>query len=186
MEDTVADRQHPAEDAMMTRIGQVIMLHRGGDREEARGRFLGLWSEIGEDGDPLHRCTLAHFMADTQDDPVDELVWDLRALSAADESTAGPPAGQVPAGPPVLLAFYPALHLSLAADYEKLGRTEAARSHIHHARRAARALGDDGYSTGIRAAIGRLERRLAGSDAGGFRWDDPPGAPHRKGWGGAG
>ncbi|MDX6313811.1 MAG: hypothetical protein QOF44_3275, partial [Streptomyces sp.] len=63
-------------DEVMTRIGQVVMLLHGGDREEARNRFLALWEEIGEDGDPLHRCTLAHYMADTQDDPEEELVWD--------------------------------------------------------------------------------------------------------------
>ena len=82
-------QEQAAPDAMMTRIGQVVMLHHGGDREEARGRFLDLWAEIGEDGDPLHRCTLAHYMADTQDDPSDELAWDLRALSAAEELTDG-------------------------------------------------------------------------------------------------
>ncbi|MGW3068526.1 hypothetical protein ACWDA8_34880, partial [Streptomyces sp. NPDC001130] len=34
---------------------------------------------------PLHRCTLAHYLADTHDDPEDELAWDLRALSRARE-----------------------------------------------------------------------------------------------------
>nr|WP_229879498.1 hypothetical protein [Streptomyces echinoruber] len=75
-------------DSVLTRIGQVVMLHHAGDREEARGRLLDLWAEIGEDGDPLHRCTLAHYLADTQDDPADELAWDLRALSAAQELAA--------------------------------------------------------------------------------------------------
>src|SRR3954453_17280194 len=85
-EDAVAERQEQAApDAVLTRIGQVVMLHHGGDREEARRRFLDLWAELGEDGAPLHRCTLAHYLADTQDDPSDELAWDLRALSAAEE-----------------------------------------------------------------------------------------------------
>ncbi|GAA3153469.1 hypothetical protein GCM10017687_84090 [Streptomyces echinatus] len=86
----MAERQEQAApDAVLTRIGQVVMLHHGGDREEARSRFLDLWVEIGEDGDPLHRCTLAHYLADTQDDPGDELAWDLRALSAAEELAGG-------------------------------------------------------------------------------------------------
>ncbi len=90
----MAERQEQAApDALLTRIGQVVMLHHGGDREEARERLLGLWAELGEDGDPLHRCTLAHYLADTQDDPTDELAWDLRALSAADELTDGRHAG---------------------------------------------------------------------------------------------
>ncbi|WP_404827365.1 MULTISPECIES: hypothetical protein [Streptomyces] len=73
----------------MTRIGQAVMLLHGGDREEARNRFGVLWAEIGECGGALHRCTLAHYMADTQDDPEDELVWDLRALASAQGLTGG-------------------------------------------------------------------------------------------------
>ncbi|MGV9245000.1 hypothetical protein [Streptomyces sp. NPDC003710] len=156
----MAERQRQAApDAVMGRIGQVVMLHHGGDREEARDRFLGLWAEIGENGDPLHRCTVAHYMADTQDDPADELAWDLRALSAAEELSDERLAGRD--GALAVRAFYPSLHLNLAADYVKLGRCDAARTHLHRARGAAGALGDDGYGDGIRAAIARLERRLA-------------------------
>lgn len=161
----MAERQEKAaDDAMMTRIGQVIILHRGGDRAEARDRFLGLWSEIGEDGDPLHRCTLAHYMADTQDDPADELAWDLRALSAAEELTDGRLA--VHHQSLAVRALYPSLHLNLAADYIKLGRSEAARTHLGRARGAVGALGDDTYGDGVRAAIGRLELEL-GEEGGG-------------------
>ncbi|MFF3906092.1 hypothetical protein ACFYZJ_08775 [Streptomyces sp. NPDC001848] len=156
-------QEQAAPDAVMTRIGQVVMLHHAGDREEARDRFLGLWAEIGEDGDPLHRCTLAHYLADTQDDPADELAWDLRALSAAEELTEERPADQE--GALAAHALYPSLQLNLAADYVKLGRREAARAHLRLARSAVGALGDDGYGDGIRAAIGRLERRLAAEQA---------------------
>lgn len=148
----------PAPDAMTTRIGQAVMLHHGGDREEARSRFLGLWAELGEDGDPLHRCTLAHYMADTQDDPADELAWDLRALSAAEELADG----RVTEHRLSLQvrAFYPSLHLNLAADHAKLGRAETARSHLRMARAAVGALADDRYGNGIRSALDRLERQL--------------------------
>ena len=158
-------QEQAAPDAMMTRIGQVIMLHHAGDREEARGRFLDLWAEIGEDGDPLHRCTLAHYMADTQDDPSDELAWDLRALSAAEELTDGRIAEHHESL--AVRAFYPSLHLNLAADYVKLDRTEAARTHLRRARGAIGALGDDSYGDGVRAAIGRLELRLDGDGTSG-------------------
>lgn len=88
-------RQATPEDGVLTRIGQAIMLHRAGDREEARNRLSALWHEIGPQGDAFHRCTLAHYMADTQDDPRDELDWDLRALEAAEgfvtERPAAPP-----------------------------------------------------------------------------------------------
>ncbi|MEU2440588.1 hypothetical protein ABZ595_31055 [Streptomyces rubradiris] len=157
----VERQEQTAPDAVLTRIGQVVMLHHGGDREEARSRFLDLWAEIGEDGDPLHRCTLAHYLADTHDDPADELAWDLRALSAAEELTDGRPGGD----PGSVRGFLPSLHLNLAADYDKLGRAEAARSHLRRARSAARALADDGYGAGVRSAISRLALRL-GEDGG--------------------
>lgn len=152
----MAERQgRAAADAVMTRIGQVVILHHAGDREEARHRLLDLWAEIGEDGDPLHRCTLAHYLADTQDDPFDELAWDLRALTAAEELTGDRPARHE--GALAVRALYPSLHLNLAADYVKLGRVEAARSHLRRARGATDVLRDDSYGDGIRAAISRLE-----------------------------
>ncbi len=150
-------------DEMTTRIGQAVILLHGGDREEARNRFAALWTEIGEHGAPLHRCTLAHYMADTQDDPEEELVWDLRALRAAD-SIAGGGDGPAAAGP--LRGFYPSLHLSLAADYHRLGEHQLARGHLGRAREAAGALADDEYGDGVRAAIARMGQRLPVPDGG--------------------
>lgn len=158
----------------MTRIGQAVILLHAGDREEARNRLGEIWSEIGEGGDLLHRCTLAHYMADAQDDPAEELAWDLRALSAAEGNAAEGMAVEGTAeGPPLqrephqaVRVFYPSLHLSLAADYVKLRRPEAARAHLARARAAAGVLADDGYGNGVRAAIARLERRLDGDRAG--------------------
>ncbi|MFE2502453.1 hypothetical protein [Streptomyces rubiginosohelvolus] len=152
----MVEQQEASEDAVMTRIGQAIMLLHGGDREEARNRFGALWSELGADGDALHRCTLAHYMADTQDDPGDELAWDLRALTAAEGASGGWAAEHLPA----VRAFYPSLHLNLAADYLKLQRPDSARIHLQRARAAAESLADDGYGGGVRAAIDRLELRL--------------------------
>ena len=168
----MAERQErTAPDAVMTRIGQVVMLHHAGDREEARHRFLDLWAEIGEDGDPLHRCTLAHYLADTQDEPADELAWDLRALTAAEELTDDRLAEHE--GTLAVRALYPSLHLNLAADYVKLGRSEAARTHLRRARTASETLAEDSYGDGVRAAISRLELRLGeGGSADGW---GPPG-----------
>ncbi len=146
-------QEQAAPDAVLTRIGQVVMLHHAGDREEARHRFLGLWAEIGEHGDALHRCTLAHYLADTQDDPGDELAWDLRALTAAEELTGT-----------AARALAPSLHLNLAADYERLGDRDAARLHLRRARTAADSLAPDRYGEGLRAAITRLDRRLTAAD----------------------
>ncbi|MBO1337285.1 hypothetical protein [Streptomyces sp. VRA16 Mangrove soil] len=177
-------REQAADDALLTRIGQIVMLHHAGDREEARDRLLGLWAEVGEDGDPLHRCTLAHYLADTHADPSDELAWDLRALSAAD-SCADEPS-------PALRALYPSLHLNLAQDYVKLARPGAARSHLVRARTAAAALGGDrdgdggrGYAAGVRAALVRVERQVAGlSGAGSAGYDEEDGEDGDGGGGG--
>ncbi|MCW5253702.1 hypothetical protein [Streptomyces sp. SHP 1-2] len=199
-------QERASADAVLTRIGQVVILHHAGDREEARRRFLGLWAEIGEHGAPLHRCTLAHYLADTQDDPGDELAWDLRALAAAEELTGGdrPAAPGPPSAPGVLdgqhgpagggavgdqgapaapghrerlavRALYPALHLNLAADYDRLGRRDAARLHLRRARRAAVLLAGDRYGEGVRAGIDRLARRIGddGPAAGEPHWGPP-------------
>ncbi|MFF6950913.1 hypothetical protein ACFZAD_19930 [Streptomyces iakyrus] len=162
----MAERQEQAApDAVLTRIGQVVMLHHAGDREEARHRYLGLWAEIGEHGDPLHRCTLAHYLADTQDDPADELAWDLRALTAAEE------AREESVAVAAVIAIYPSLHLNLADDYLGLGRRDAARTHLRWAREAAAALADDSYGEGVWAAIARLESRLGEGGTG--PWTPP-------------
>ncbi|MFJ7592815.1 hypothetical protein ACIQZO_36655 [Streptomyces sp. NPDC097617] len=180
----MTEQQEASEDAVMTRIGQAVILLHAGDREEARNRLGEIWSEIGEEGDSLHRCTLAHYLADAQDDPADELAWDLRALTAAaadgrgDEPGTGPPRDGGPARPephPAMRVFYPSLHLSLATDYVKLQRPEAARVHLARARAATGALADDGYGNGVRAAIARLERRLAAEPGSG-----PPPFPEQS------
>ncbi|MFJ9407266.1 hypothetical protein [Streptomyces sp. NPDC101393] len=153
------------------------MLHRAGDREEARNRLSQLWHEIGPQGDAFHRCTLAHYMADTQDDPKDELDWDLRALEAAegfvtertDDTGAAPGATSVADGPGprhplvALRAFFPSLHLNLATDYAGLDRRAEARAQLVRARASANALADGEYRQGLREAIDRLELRLEGS-----------------------
>ncbi|MFD4375547.1 hypothetical protein [Streptomyces sp. NPDC058486] len=154
----MTEQQRTSDEGVLTRIGQARMLLHGGDREEARNRLAVLWQQLGPEGDPLHRCTLAHYLADAQDDPGTELAWDLRALSAAD----GLEDGRLAAHDSVaaLRALYPSLHLNLAADYAKLRRPDAARSHLERARAASDALDDDRYGMGVRAAIERLDRRL--------------------------
>ncbi|MEW2442956.1 hypothetical protein [Micromonospora marina] len=89
------------------------MHHQHGRREDARDLFTRIWDEIGgEQGDPLHVCVLAHAMADVQDDVRQELVWDRRALAAADLLTDEQVAR---AGVPMPAAgLYPSLHLNLA------------------------------------------------------------------------
>ncbi|MFG2226640.1 hypothetical protein [Streptomyces sp. NPDC048644] len=171
---TEQQREETSDDGVLTRIGQAIMLHRAGDREEARNRLHALWHELGPYGNAFHRCTLAHYMADTQDDPEDELDWDVRALEVAegfltqrpeaDTGTRG--GGQVadgrgPRHPVIALrAFFPVLHLNLAADYVALDRPADARAQLLRARVWADALTDGAYRRGFRAEIEHLEGRI--------------------------
>ncbi|MGW7019534.1 hypothetical protein [Streptomyces decoyicus] len=168
-------REATSEDGVLTRIGQAIMLHRAGDREEARNRLSELWHEIGPQGDAFHRCTLAHYMADTQDDPRDELDWDLRALEAAEGFVTERPGNAAAQGEPkvadgpgprhplvALRAFFPSLHLNIAADYAALDRPADARAQLRRARVSVNALADGEYRQGLRDAIDRLQLRLDG------------------------
>lgn len=147
-------------DSTMARIGEAVDLnHRQGRREDARDLFARIWDDIGgEQGDPLYVCVLAHSMADVQDDVAEELVWDLRALSAADHITDERAAQ---AGVPLsVTGLYPSLHLNLGECYRKLGDLDRAREHLDHARATIGALGDDDYGKLIRDGLEQLAERL--------------------------
>ncbi|MEV8633805.1 hypothetical protein AB0395_19315 [Streptosporangium sp. NPDC051023] len=147
-------------DATMTRIGQGVELHHHqGQREAARDLFTQIWDDIGgEQGDPLHVCVLAHSMADVQDDVHQELMWDLRALAAADLVT-DERVGQ--AGVTLSAAgLYPSLHLNVSECYRKLGDLGRAREHLQQAQAKIGALGDDGYGQLIKGGLKRLAEQL--------------------------
>lgn len=142
----------------MGRIGEGITLGQQGDRAGARRVLADTWAAIGDDGDPLHRCALAHAMADVCDDVAEELRWDERALAAVGSLTderaarAGMTAG--------VAAMYPSLHLNLADCHRRLGDLDAAREHLARGQAAAGALPDDGYGQMIRGGLEGLAERL--------------------------
>ncbi|MFC4590989.1 hypothetical protein [Sphaerisporangium corydalis] len=147
-------------DPTMTRIGQGVELHHHqGQRDAARDLFAQIWDDIGgEQGDPLHVCVLAHSMADVQDDAHQELMWDLRALAAADLVT-DERVGE--AGVTLSVAgLYPSLHLNLSDCYRKLGDLPHAREHLHQARTQIDALADDDYGRLIKDGLERLTQLL--------------------------
>ncbi|MNX21828.1 hypothetical protein D3C86_517940 [compost metagenome] len=143
----------------MVRISGGIARYHQGERQEARRLFAQIWDEIAPNGDPFHRCTLAHFMADLQEDPHDELAWDLRALEAADSLTDDRVKEHHAAME--LRSFYPSLHLNLAEDYRKLGDRERASEHLSRAQESVEPLPDEGFANFIRMGIARLRERLA-------------------------
>lgn len=140
-------------DATMKRIGQGIELSQRGERAAARELFAEVWAGFGgEAGDPLHRCALAHSMADVQ------LVWDLRALEAADLLTDECAAQACVTSP--VVGLYPSLHLNLAECYRELGDPDRAREHLDCGNAAVGALNDDGYEQMIRRGLDRLSEQL--------------------------
>jgi tetratricopeptide (TPR) repeat protein len=146
-------------DPTLIRIGEAVQLSHQGEREAARLLFAEIWDEIGgEQGDPLQVCTLAHAMADVQDDVRQELVWDQRALAAAALLTDE---GMAQAGVALPVAgLYPSLHLNLAECYRKLGDLDRAREHLKQAQATIHTLGDDGYGQLIRNGLDRIAEQL--------------------------
>ncbi|WP_336085533.1 hypothetical protein [Nocardia sp. SSK8] len=149
-------------DPIMARITAAVTESRSGDTDSARAALVALWSEIGPTGDPLHRCTLAHYLADLHDHPAEALTWDIRALDAADALTddrlGAHHAGLRVAG------FYPSLHLNLADNFRRLGVFPAAAHHLDAARARVDTLADDAYGTTIRRALDELTTAVAAGD----------------------
>ncbi len=146
-------------DPTLIRIGEAAQLGHQGERETARLLLAELWDEIGgEQGDPLHVCTLAHAMADVQDDVRQELAWDHRALAAAGLLTDTRVAEAGVSLP--VAGLYPSLHLNLSECYRKLGDLDRAREHLQQAQATIGALGDDGYGQMIKEGMEQIAEQL--------------------------
>src|SRR5262245_44694620 len=115
-------------DPTMGEIFAAIQLLQGGDRSGARTSLEAIWSRIASNPEPIHECTLSHYMADVQDDIADELAWDIRALEAARRCTDSDAKDHSQASS--IAAFMPSLHTNLAEDYFKLGHLEQSRMHL--------------------------------------------------------
>ncbi|MEH1101923.1 hypothetical protein [Micromonospora sp. CPCC 205561] len=146
----------------MAHIGRALELGGAGDRSAARVALTELWERVGDTGDALHRCTIAHHLADLQESVADEVAWDRRALAAvadlSDERV------QRQHGSLRVRALLPSLHLNLADGYRRVGDVACAREHLALATPLAVELPDDAYGTMIRDAITRVAALLdAGS-----------------------
>ncbi|MBZ3905152.1 hypothetical protein [Streptomyces griseiscabiei] len=153
----------PSTDPVMDAIARAVTSGRAGDVDSARRRLLDLWATIGVTGDPLHRCALAHHLADLHPaDPARALAWDVRALDAADAATER--RVQAHDARLRLAAFYPSLHLNLADGYRRLASFEAAAEHIEAARRHTPHLAGDAYGDLLRTAIEEVAEAVARRD----------------------
>ncbi|MEU1204234.1 hypothetical protein [Nocardia sp. NPDC005825] len=148
-----------APDSTMSAINDAVTLGRQGDPTTARQQLTALWDDIGAGGDPLHRVSLAHFLADLQDHAADALTWDIRALDAADSLTDE--RAQAHHAGLSVRGFYPSLHLNLADNYRRLGAFDTAQRHLTAAHDRLDALDEDGYGLGVRAGLANVEAALA-------------------------
>jgi hypothetical protein len=147
-------------DDVMARIVAAVELGRGGERAPARRALEALWKEMGEDdGDPFHRCVLAHFLADLQDDGRAELQWDERALDAV-ASVTDERAQEYDSSLQVR-GFLPSLYLSLADDHRRLGDQDRAQDFFDRARSVSDVLGDDPYGATVKDAMAKIAAALA-------------------------
>jgi hypothetical protein len=147
-------------DDVMARIVAAVERGRSGERAAARLALEALWNEMGgNDGDAFHRCVLAHFMADLQDDERAELRWDELALMAV-ASVTDERAQEYDASLHVR-GFMPSLYLSLADDHRRLGEMERAQEFLDQARSVSDVLDDDPYGLMIKNAIENIAGALA-------------------------
>lgn len=145
-------------DEVMTQVGQGIELSQSGYRPVARSLFADLWEKVGTEGDPFHRCAIAHLMADVQDELSEELKWDLLALQTAEQLTDSRAQEGDFTGP--VQGLYPSLHLNLADDYLRLEEFEAAQRHVIAGRNALSFLPDEGYESMIREGLDRVDNAI--------------------------
>jgi hypothetical protein len=147
-----------AVDPTLAQVTAAVTLGREGDRAGARRRLEELWGGIGPEGDPAHRCILAHYLADLQETPEAELEWDERAMATVDELTDE----RLQRVHPTLTVrgFLPSLHLNLADDHRRLGQVEQARTHLASATEGARTLADDAYGRHLRDAVRHVTQAL--------------------------
>lgn len=138
-------------DPTMAAIIDAVTQGRSGHIDTARSQLLELWKTIGVSGDPLHRCTVAHYLADLYSDPAQALAWDVRALDAADAVSER--RVQEHHASLHIAGFYPSLHLNLADNYRRLGSFDTARDHLAAARARLSALQPDDYGELVRAGL---------------------------------
>jgi hypothetical protein len=148
------------EDDVIARVTAAVGRGQAGEQATARQELEALWAEVERaGGDDFHRCVIAHFLADLQEDDRDELMWDERALAAVDGVT-DERAQQLHASLRVR-GFMPSLYLSVADDHRRLGDASRAQEFLAKAEATADALGDDAYGQLVRGALEKVGRALA-------------------------
>ncbi|RSZ65554.1 hypothetical protein EAH68_02025 [Corynebacterium hylobatis] len=156
------DQQTSPDPVMETITRAVGQWQESGDSASARERLLTLWAEIGVTGDAFHRCILAHYLADLYDDPAEALIWDIRALDAADAVPAQG-VGGVQHGFNIA-SFRPSLYLNIADNLRQLGSFTAAVAHLDAATHDMHLLAEDAYGGLIRDGMKQVGQAITRGD----------------------
>ena len=149
-------------DTTMEAISAAVSLGRVGAVETARRDLLAIWRQVGAVGDAFHRCTLAHYLADLYENPAESLVWDIRAIDAADALTDE--RAQAHDASLHVRGFYPSLFLNLADNFRRLGAFETAAAHIDEAEKHTSVLSEGAYGESIRTAIRQVADAITAQD----------------------
>jgi len=153
------------DDDVMSRVTAAVQSGQAGHRTTAREALEALWTEVEQrGGDAFHRCVIAHFLADLQDDDRDELMWDERALAAVSGVTDE--RAQEYDGSLQVRGLMPSLYLSLADDHRRLGDADRAHEFLDQARAVSDALGDDAYGELVRSGLEKISRALTDGSTG--------------------
>ncbi|TCC52560.1 hypothetical protein E0H75_02010 [Kribbella capetownensis] len=139
------------ESSAFAAIREGIALREQGRSPEAKALMEALVVEVDSGDDAFAKVFLAHSLADVQENPEDELAWDLRALALMDELTDQRAVERGNAGGKN--ALLPSLHLNLAVDYRRLGDDANACRHFELGQAHLDALADDAYGDSIRSAF---------------------------------
>ncbi|GLY97762.1 hypothetical protein [Actinoplanes sp. NBRC 103695] len=132
-------------------ILEGIGLREQGRPTDAKALMEPLVADVESGEDAFAKVFLAHSLADVQEEPEDELAWDLRALAFMDELTDQQAVGRGNAGGKN--ALLPSLHLNLAEDYRRLGDEAGAHRHFELGKAYLEALSGDAYGDSIRSAF---------------------------------
>jgi hypothetical protein len=114
---------------------------------------MRLWTQYGVDGRPLQRCTIAHFLADTEQSVAQELEWDLLALEAA---TGCADSKDRDAVDEAVASFLPSLHLNVGDAYRRSGERDFALQHAVNGIARIGSLPEGGYGDIVRSGLTRL------------------------------
>ncbi|QXQ10991.1 hypothetical protein [Paeniglutamicibacter sp. Y32M11] len=141
-------------------ITDAIFIAQGGDPNRGHELLLGCWNSTNPT-DHAQRCIVAHYLADTETEVENEVLWDELALVEhgflTDEDLA-------PLGITSTDGLRPSLHLNLADGYHRQGRIELAREQLALGQSCVQALNADGYGQMIGKGLDNLALRIAATD----------------------